>query len=76
MIEENQTVAVAGEDGGTEKKKVNQIFTYRGLKRVPVARAECGDIVVISGIPDISIGETVCDPENPQPMEMIHIEAL
>lgn len=74
VIEENQTVAVAGEDGGTEKKKVNQIFTYRGLKRVPVARAECGDIVVISGIPDISIGETVCDPENPQPMEMIHIE--
>lgn len=74
VIEENQTVAVAGEDGETEKKKVNQIFTYRGLKRVPVARAECGDIVVISGIPDISIGETVCDPENPQPMEMIHIE--
>lgn len=74
VIEENQTVAVAGEGGGTEKKKVNQIFTYRGLKRVPVARAECGDIVVISGIPDISIGETVCDPENPQPMEMIHIE--
>lgn len=74
MIEENQTVAVAGEDSETEKKKVNQIFTYRGLKRVPVARAECGDIVVISGIPDISIGETVCDPENPQPMEMIHIE--
>lgn len=74
VIEENQTVAVAGEDGGTEKKKVNQIFTYRGLKRVPVSRAECGDIVVISGIPDISIGETVCDPENPQPMEMIHIE--
>lgn len=74
VIEENQTVAVAGENGETEKKKVNQIFTYRGLKRVPVARAECGDIVVISGIPDISIGETVCDPENPQPMEMIHIE--
>ena len=48
--------------------------SYRGLKRVPVSRAECGDIVVISGIPDISIGETVCDPENPQPMEMIHIE--
>lgn len=74
VIEENQTVAVAGEDSETGKKKVNQIFTYRGLKRVPVARAECGDIVVISGIPDISIGETVCDPENPQPMEMIHIE--
>ena len=41
---------------------------------MPVDEAECGDIVVVSGISDISIGETICDPANPQPMEMIHIE--
>ena len=74
VLKENQTVAVAGKDGKIERKKVNGIFTYRGLKRVPAAQAECGDIVVVSGIPDISIGETVCDPEHPHPMEMIHIE--
>lgn len=74
IIREGQTLAVAGGDGRIESKKINQIFTYRGLKRVRTAEAECGDIVVVSGISDISIGETLCSEENPQPMEMIHIE--
>ncbi len=39
-----------------------------------VDQAEAGDIVVISGIADISIGETICDSADPQPLEMIHIE--
>ncbi|MBR5488654.1 MAG: translational GTPase TypA, partial [Firmicutes bacterium] len=56
------------------QRKVNQIFVYRGLKRMAVEQAEAGDIVVISGIADISIGETITDLQNPQPMEMIHIE--
>ncbi len=74
VIKEGQTVAVAREDGRIENKKINQIFTYRGLKRVQTPKAECGDIVVVSGISDISIGETLCSVENPEPMEMIHIE--
>ncbi|ETJ99735.1 GTP-binding protein TypA [Eubacterium nodatum ATCC 33099] len=74
IIREGQTLAVARGDGRIESKKINQIFTYRGLKRVQTAEAECGDIVVVSGISDISIGETLCSEENPQPMEMIHIE--
>ena len=41
---------------------------------MPVEEAQCGDIVVVSGISDISIGETICDPEHPEAMEMIHIE--
>ncbi|MCI7679741.1 MAG: translational GTPase TypA [Clostridiales bacterium] len=74
VIREGQTVAVAREDGTIENKKINQVFVYRGLKRMAVPQAECGDIVVVSGISDISIGETICDPSDPQPMEMIHIE--
>ncbi|MGN8763340.1 translational GTPase TypA [Hornefia butyriciproducens] len=74
VIREGQTVAVAREDGTIENKKINQAFVYRGLKRMAVPQAECGDIVVVSGISDISIGETICDPSDPQPMEMIHIE--
>ncbi len=73
-IKTGQTVAVAKEDGSIVQRKINQVFVYRGLKRMPVDEAECGDIVVVSGISDISIGETICDPANPQPMEMIHIE--
>ena len=74
VLKEGQTVAVAKEDGQIVQRKINQVFVYRGLKRVAVPQAECGDIVVISGIADISIGETICDTANPEPMEMIHIE--
>lgn len=74
ILKAGQTVAVAKATGGIVQRKVNQIFVYRGLKRVAVEQAECGDIVVVCGIADIFIGETICDPQNPEPMEMIHIE--
>ena len=74
VIKAGSTVAVAKGDGQIEQKKINQVFVYRGLKRMAVDQAEAGDIVVISGIADISIGETLCDPADPQPLEMIHIE--
>lgn len=74
IIRQGQTVAVAKEDGSIVSRKINQVFVYRGMKRVAVESAECGDIVVVSGISDISIGETICDPADPKPMEMIHIE--
>ena len=73
-IREGQSVAVAKADGSIVQRKINQVFVYRGLKRVAVPEAESGDIVVVSGIADISIGETICDPQHPEAMEMIHIE--
>lgn len=74
VIKAGSTVAVAKGDGQIEQKKINQVFVYRGLKRMAVDQAEAGDIVVISGIADISMGETICDPADPKPLEMIHIE--
>ncbi|NLD19843.1 MAG: translational GTPase TypA [Clostridiales bacterium] len=74
IVRTGSIIAVAKGDGKIEQRKINQVFVYRGLKRVAVNEAESGDIVVISGIPDISIGETICASENPQPLEMIHIE--
>ncbi len=73
-IHTGQTVAVAKADGSIVQRKINQVFVYRGLKRTAVDEACSGDIVVVSGIADISIGETICDEKDPQPMEMIHIE--
>lgn len=73
-IRTGQTVAVAKADGSIVSRKINQVFVYRGMKRVQTEEAVSGDIVVVSGISDISIGETICDPQDPQPMEMIHIE--
>ncbi|MBQ8588904.1 MAG: translational GTPase TypA [Firmicutes bacterium] len=73
-IRTGQVVAVAKGDGTIVQRKINQVFVYRGMKRTLVEEAVSGDIVVVSGIADISIGETICDPADPQPMEMIHIE--
>lgn len=73
-IKEAQQVAVTKEDGSVEKCKINQIFVYKGLSRVAVPEARSGDIVVVSGISDISIGETICDPEHPESLGEISIE--
>lgn len=73
-IRTGQTVSVCKEDGSSVQRKINQVFVYKGLKRTPVESAESGDIVVLSGIADITIGETICDDKNPLPLEMIHIE--
>lgn len=73
-IHEAETVDVTGEGGSIRQSKLNQVFVYRGLKRVPVAEAVAGDIVVISGISDISIGETVCAQGAADPLPMIEIE--
>lgn len=56
------------------RQTVSQLFVYEGLKRVPVSEAHSGDIVIIAGIPDISIGDTLCDVNAPQPLPMIPIE--
>lgn len=73
-IKEAQQVSVCKADGSISKNKINQVFVYRGLQRMPVSEAECGDIVVVSGIPDISIGETICAPDHPESLGEIHIE--
>lgn len=73
-IHEGDALEVAKRDGGFEKVKVNQIFVYKGLSRVAVDYAVAGDIAVVSGIPDISIGETIGEIDQVQPMEMIDIE--
>jgi GTP-binding protein TypA/BipA len=73
-VKQGQIVSVCKADGSIVQRKINQVFVYKGLKRTAVEEAESGDIVVLSGISDISIGETICDDKNPIPMEMIHIE--
>ena len=73
-IKKGQSVSVTRSDGSVTTEKIGQVFIYRGLKRVAVDEAGSGDIVVVSGISDISIGETICELDNPDPMDMISIE--
>ncbi|HPR24393.1 MAG TPA: GTP-binding protein, partial [Bacillota bacterium] len=74
VISEASEALLCRGDSIREKRKINQVFIYRGMKRAAVPNAQCGDIVVISGISDISIGDTLCDEKSPEPMEMINIE--
>ncbi len=73
-LKEGRQYIVCDPDQKNKKAKVNQVFIYKGLSKVAVEEAQCGEIVMISGIPDISIGDTVNDGEIPNPMPMIVIE--
>lgn len=73
-LKEGQSVTVCDALGHSRQKSISQIFVYKGLKRVAVQEAQSGDIVVVSGIADISIGETICEKDNPLPLPMIEIE--
>lgn len=74
VLKENQIVEISKRDKSIVKGKISKLFVYEGLKQVPVKEARSGDIAVIAGIPDISIGETVCNEDNVLPMEMLKIE--
>lgn len=73
-LKQGQTYARCNNDGTQKKETISNLFVYKGLSRTPVKEAHSGDIVVIAGMPDISIGDTICDPEHIEPMEHIAIE--
>ena len=69
----NQNVVVT--DGeGQRKAKIGRVYTYEGLKRVEQDEAAMGEIACIVGIPDLKIGETVTDPQNPEALPKINID--
>lgn len=65
---------VCNAEGKTGKGRTNQIFVYKGLSRIDVPEIQCGEICMISGIPDISIGDTLCPVGQPDPLPMIKVE--
>lgn len=73
-IKSGQTVSVCKADGTVSTGKIGQVFVYEGMKRIGVNEAGSGDIVVVSGLGDISIGETICPEGSPVAMDMIKIE--
>ena len=66
----NQEVLLMNHHDPSVKKKVkiSKLYVFDGLKKVDVSEASVGEIVAISGISDIRIGDTLCDPENPEPI--------
>ena len=68
------TYLVSKRDGSTKNIKIAKMFVNEGLSKVEKKVAYAGDIVTFSGIADISIGETICDVDCVEPMDMIEIE--
>ncbi|MBQ2309318.1 MAG: translational GTPase TypA [Erysipelotrichales bacterium] len=73
-LHQGDRVTICRYDGLVTAGTVSQLYVYKGLSRVPVKEAQSGEIVLIAGIPDITIGETLCELDNPNPMPMIPIE--
>ena len=61
-------------DGTTERGKIVKLYEFKDLGREETDSAEAGDIVAIAGFPDIQIGETICELNNPQPLPMIQVD--
>jgi GTP-binding protein TypA/BipA len=69
-----QQVSVVKKDGTVVKGKIGTVYQYESLKRVAAESALMGDIVAVSGIPDIEIGETIADVDFPEAVEFVEIE--
>ncbi|HEY0903101.1 MAG TPA: translational GTPase TypA, partial [Marmoricola sp.] len=73
-LKKGQNVAWMKRDGTTRTVKITELLVTEGLERKPGTTAGPGDIVAIAGIPDITIGETLADPENPAALPLIHVD--
>lgn len=74
VIKANEMVAVCDCDIKKENRKIANLYNYQGLKRTAITEAQCGDIVLISGIDNIEIGDTICQLGDVDPMPQIDIE--
>lgn len=74
-IRKAQDVMRIDVDGGMQKNKVAEVFIHQGLDRIPVDEAEAGEIVAVTGLPEVYIGETIADLNEPRPLPPIRVEA-
>ncbi len=73
-INDGQTVSHINRNGVIKQYRITSIATFTGLEKEYVKEAYAGDIVAISGIPNITIGETIADPDNPSALPLLDIE--
>ena len=74
VLKMNSSYAVCGEKGIIHHQKFSALYTFKGLKKVPVDSLEAGDIIALAGIENISIGDTISSNENPDPLSRIEID--
>lgn len=69
-----QQVSILKQNGEQKKYRITKIFGFSGLKRVEIEEAHAGDLIAVSGIEDIDVGDTVCDMDHPIPLPAIRID--
>ncbi|MBQ1378972.1 MAG: translational GTPase TypA [Erysipelotrichaceae bacterium] len=74
VIKQNSMISVCNNNGKKENRKIANLYNYQGLKRTAIAEAQCGDIVMVSGIENIEIGDTIGPEGVFNPLPQIDIE--
>ncbi len=73
-VKAGQTVSLCKQDGTHQNVKIVKLYQFDGLKRVEVESAKMGDLIAVSGIAELNIGETACDPEHLDPLPFVKID--
>jgi len=73
-IRKGQTVAWVRHDGSSSNVRITELLKTKALDRYPAESASAGDIVAVAGIEDITIGETIADPDDIRPLPAIHVD--
>ena len=74
-VKANDQVVVCKKDGSFAKAKVDKIYNHQGLAKIETPNAIAGDIVSVTGMGNIQIGETIADPEKPEALPVLEVEA-
>ncbi|HKC04566.1 MAG TPA: translational GTPase TypA [Patescibacteria group bacterium] len=74
FIKNGQDIAHINREGQINKYKVTSLSTFKGLGKIEASEAQAGDIVAVTGVPDVNIGETIADPLSPVALPLIDIE--
>jgi GTP-binding protein len=74
VIRNGMQVTVTKRDGSKENWRISKLFGFQGLKRVEISEGHVGEIVAVSGLGDIFVGETICDVAHPEPLPFLKID--
>lgn len=73
-VSQGDTVMLCKADGDKIKGRITKLIGFKGLDRVDIKSAGAGDIVAVAGFETIDVGDSLCDPNNPMPLDPMHIE--
>ena len=74
VVKNGMPIVVCSRDGSRKNARVTKLYQYQGLKKVEAETAQLGDIIAVSGIADLNIGETACAPDCVEPLPFVKID--